>query len=161
MVDVRKVSREVTVTPTITVGNYTASTTLGNVKELDVSQRGGNTVTLDCIKFLDKARQSAEMQLFFFTEDPSSGVSGDKTEFNINDTTMEKCAGVVNIFSCDYAQSKSNSFSNIRNIGLDMLSASGNFWVVAKVLENAAYTAVNNLVFTYDFTFNYSGGGGE
>jgi hypothetical protein len=116
-------------------------------------------VTLDVIKLLDKNTQSGEMDIFFFNEDPTAGVSADKDTVDITDVVMETCAGVVTMFSTDYSATASNSFGNVRNIGLEMLSDTGNFWIVVVTRDTPNYGAGAVLEFKFDFTFNFSGTG--
>lgn len=111
-------------TPTLLGGlAYTANDQVGAVNTLEnaVADTKGS-VELESVVVVDKAKAKQALDIFFFDEAPTL-VSADNTEFELLDSEMLKCIGVVSIAAGDYADSKNSAIACKRDISLILQAA--------------------------------------
>lgn len=149
-IDGRRVS--VSATPTIDTNAYSANDQVGGLQTLASAVRTGiGTCILESITILDKAAQSAAIQVLFFNASPTIA-SSNNAAIDITDAEMVKFIGSVTIAATDYVTTASNSASTTKNIQLPLAPASGtSLFAVAKTTGTPTYGSASDLIFTYNF----------
>lgn len=151
--DVKGAAAIVSVTPTISTSAYTADDQIGGLQTISSAVRtSGGTATLHSITILDKAKQNADIDLYFFDQSVTVA-SSDNAALDISDSEMaSKCIGVVKIRGSDYSNLSANSVVTSRNVGLTLdATGSTSLYSIAKIGATATYGSTSDLVFKYHF----------
>lgn len=140
----------ISVTPTIDTNAYTANDQVGDLQTLTNALRTGATsCMLEAITILDKAAQSAALQIFFFNASPTIA-SSNNAAISITDAEMVKFIGSVTIPAANYVTTASNSAATLTNIQLPLIPTTGtSLFALAKTTGTPTYGAVSDLIFTY------------
>ena len=94
---------EVTVTPTITAGAYTAGDALGGLLTFaSVVQAGGGGGEIVKVTILDLSKQSAPIDLVLF--DRTFTATADNAPFGPTDADLANCLGFIPIANTDYSE---------------------------------------------------------
>lgn len=112
--ELRTGKEAITVTPTLDTNAYASGDRVGSIMEFEniLKVSPGKTVLVNAT-ILDKAKQSAALNLFLFNALPTVA-SADNAALDISDTEMEKCIGVISFLSSDYnTQNSGSSFAQL------------------------------------------------
>lgn len=93
--------RRITLTPTLDTNAYATGDQVSTLQTLSGLMPDHGAGEIKQIVMLDKAKQSAALDLFFF-DSSSVTLASDNSAFAISDADMLNCIGVVNILSTDY-----------------------------------------------------------
>lgn len=157
------ITRVVAVTPVITAGAYNAGDQLGSIMAIpDVIRQDTQSIVnkigdneLVSVTILDKAKQDAEMDVWFFNQLPTL-VSADHAAFNISDSELvAKCIGVVSL-GVTYSDSVSNSVTTSVTLNLPMQvpgtsATPTSVFAVAVNRGTPTYTSTSDLQFQFGF----------
>ena len=157
MAKVSGYSFAVEATPTLDTNAYAAGDHMGTLMTVDPSFSGikdGDAYVLQSITIVDKAKQDAAINVFFFDESPTL-TSSDNAALDISDAEMaDKCVGFVSIAAGDYADLNVNSVATVRNLGLNVkpidADASGPFYAILQS-QGAPTYAASDLVVKFHF----------
>lgn len=142
-----------TVTPVLSLTAYSAGDQMGVPMELkQLLDNPGDTIALQTISVLDKAKQKSAIDILFFDVLPVVA-SSDNAPLDISDAEMAaKYIGKVSILDTSFSDLANNSVGLINNIGLLIQgagnSASLNFsiWCVLQCRGTPTYTSTSDLV---------------
>ena len=148
-------SKQVQVTPTITAGAYSIGDVIGGIQTLTAAARVNATcTTLDTLIIRDKAMQDADIKLWFFDQNPTSGSYYDNDVLDIDDADLAFCLGCLRVLSSDYDDASDNSIATLRNQGLKLTPTGGadDLYVVAEIETADSYASTSDLTFLYEFS---------
>ena len=98
---------EVSVTPTVTVGAYTAGDALGGLLTFDgVVRTAGGSGEIVKVVILDNALQSAPIDLVLF--DRTFTANADNAPFAATDADLQNCLGFIGVENTDYSEFSNN-----------------------------------------------------
>ncbi len=108
----------------------------------------GGTVELESVTLIDKAKQNAALDLFFFDETPTL-VNADNGAFDMTDANMaDQCIGTLKIAATDYCDAANSSVATVKNAGLFLKAAPATKNLFMVVVSNGTPTYANgSLVF--------------
>lgn len=143
----------VEVTPTVSSGAaYTAADQVGGLMTLEGAGPGlGEGTILQGVVVVDKDKQKAALDLYFFDESPTVA-SADNEAANVTDAEMaDKCIGHVAIAAADYKDLSGNSTASVRNLGMRLKPTKGGstLYCVAVTGGTPTYTSTSALVFKF------------
>lgn len=150
------------VTPVISTSAYTAQDQVGGVQTLtnvirQDSNLGYGTAMLTNVKIVDKAKQSAALEIWFFQNSPTMAGS-DNAAFDLTDANLVLAGylGHVVIAATDYSTSTSNAVAIIKNqnIEIDVPSTSttpSSIYACMKTTGTPTYGSTSDLILTYTF----------
>jgi len=93
---------EVSVTPTVTVGAYTAGDALGGLLTFaSVVRTAGGSGEIVKVAIVDNALQSAPMDLVLFNQ--TFTPNADNAPFGVSDADLQNCLGFIGVENTDYA----------------------------------------------------------
>jgi len=142
----------VAVTPTVTVGAYSALDTIGGIQTIAGAARSAaKPTTLMSIIIKDLAMQSANFKIWFFNATPSTGTYTDNVALDIDDTDLGLCVGVVNCANGEWVNGLDNGVLFLGNIGLVMTPAATSLFAVVEIMDIETFAAVGDLTFIYGF----------
>lgn len=146
-------SRVDTVTPVLSLVPYSDGDQMGVPIELkQLLDNPGDTIAIQTISVLDKAKQKAAFDILFFDTLPVVS-SSDNAPLDISDAEMAaKYIGKASLAAASYSDLVNNSVGLINNLGLLLQgagnSASANFsvWCVFQCHGTPTYTSASDLV---------------
>lgn len=130
---------------------YAAGDTLTDALELPgAGADGGRITVLDTVVLNDKDDQKQALDLVFLNANQTLGTKNDACA--ISDANADKIVGMVHVATTDYVDLGGASVVCLKNIGLEMKTATGetSLWVAGVSQGTGTYTA-NGL--TGKFTF--------
>jgi hypothetical protein len=140
---------EVSITPTITAGAYTAGDALGGRLEfVGVVRTAGGGGTIEKVVIIDNAVQSAPIDLVLFNQ--TFTPTADNAAFDPSDADLQNCIGYVSVANTDYAEFNDNAVAS-KCSGLQMpfeyvLAAGGSSLFGQLVIRvGDTYAAVNDI----------------
>lgn len=146
------ISKIIEVTPVISTGAYSALDQIGGIQTLtDATEKFNYAVRLNAITIIDKDKESAGINFYFFDELPTVA-SVDNGALDITDAEMaDKCVGRFAVAAADYTNLNASSMATakVAGDGLLLTTKSSVLYVVAQTIATPTYTAVNDLVFKY------------
>ncbi len=148
-------SKQIQVTPTITAGAYSIGDVIGGIQTLTAAARVNATcTTLDTLTIRDKAMQDADIKLWFFDQNPTSGSYDDNDALDIDDADLAFCLGCLRMLSSDYDDASDNSIATLRNQGLKMTPTGGtnDLYAIAEIETADSYASTSDLTFVYEFS---------
>ncbi len=148
-------SKQIQVTPTITAGAYSIGDVIGGVQTLTAAARVNATcTTLDTLAIRDKAMQDADIKLWFFDQNPTSGSYDDNDALDIDDADLAFCLGCLRMLSSDYDDATDNSIATLRNQGLKLTPTGGasDLYAIAEIETADSYASTSDLTFVYEFS---------
>lgn len=140
-------------TPVIDTNIYADGDHLGSLMTLSGMSVGGSSHgVLEKVVILDKAGQSAQVDILLFDASPTIA-SSDNAALNIADAEMEKCIGYVAIAASDYVSTSANSVaSKVIDPGLACKpDADATIYALLKCRGTPTYGAVSDLVLQFTF----------
>lgn len=141
----------VTITPTVDTNIYASGDQIGVANELPnmCDSSGSDTLTIQDVIVLDKAKQKAAFDILFFNDSPTLA-SADNAALSITDAEMAaKFIGRVSVAAADYKDTASNSDMTRTNIGLLVKGAGAgrrSLWCVLQSQGTPTYTSASDLV---------------
>ena len=148
-------SKQIQVTPTITAGAYSIGDVIGGIQTLTAAARVNATcTTLDTLTIRDKAMQDADIKLWFFDQNPTSGSYDDNDALDIDDADLAFCLGCLRMLSSDYDDATDNSIATLRNQGLKLTPTGGasDLYAIAEIETADSYASTSDLTFVYEFS---------
>lgn len=134
----------ISVTPTITAGAYSAKDAVGGMMTFANAVSGsGKSGILNTVTIIDNDDEKAPLELWLFNADPS-GVA-DNAPMDFTDANMLKCVGIVPISSADYFSLADNGAACVRGIGLQFQCAATSLFGQLKCTGTPAYTATSDI----------------
>lgn len=98
---------EITQTPTITAGAYTAGDALGGLLNfIDAARTAGGRGEIVKVTIVDDAKQSAPIDLVLF--DQTFTATADNSPFDPSDADLQNCLGYVSVANTDYSEFNDN-----------------------------------------------------
>lgn len=137
-------------TPTISVSAYSSGDQVGGVNELaGVASDNGGTVLLEAIKLLDKTKQKAALDIFFFESAPTL-VSTDNGEFELIASEALKCFNIAHISAGDYAETKDFAIAAINcSVPIRAAVKTKSIFYVVVTRGTPTYGSTSDLVFKF------------
>lgn len=118
----RRITTNITVTPTISATPYTAGDCLGGKLSFSTSVAGEydqyGSCYVDAIKITDKGGSATQIDVIVFADDPSNTTFTDNATLDVSDDDLGKIAGGVSILNADYINMSTNSFAYLSKIGM-------------------------------------------
>ena len=138
-------TKTVSQTPTVTVGAYSALDAIGGLLTFaDIFNAQGGTGVLHTLIITDLAKQSAAMELWLF--DRTFTADTDNAVFDVEDTDLPNCIGVIPIATADWFASNDSSVACVRNIGLVATAMNGaTLYGQLKAVGTPTYASVSDL----------------
>lgn len=146
-----------TITPTIDTSAYADGDQLGNEMIIDPGIPDASAFDaffVQSISLIDKAKQNASIDLFFF--DQSVTPAADNAAASFSDTDLADCflGGVSFMATCHYGSLADNSAATMTNVGLQLkmrTGATGNskIYVYAVSRGSPTYSSTTDLVFKF------------
>jgi hypothetical protein len=140
---------EVSITPTITAGAYTAGDALGGLLTFaSVVRTAGGHGEIVKVTIQDNAKQSAPMDLVLFNQ--TFTATADNAPFDPTDADLANCIGYISVAATDYAEFNDNGVAT-KASGLQMpfeykLAAAGSSLFGQLVIRNGdTFAAVNDV----------------
>lgn len=150
---IRRNCKTIRVTPVISSGvAYAAGDQIGTLMEFVGAFDGSSgSCTIEDITVVDGSSQNAQMDLFFFGENPTNAVA-DNAAASISDADMKAmCLGSVNIPAANYAATALNTIATVRGVNLQVQQINKykakSVWVLAVSRGTPTYTSVSDLTF--------------
>lgn len=144
----RRQFKVISVNPAVVGGatQYTSGDVLGVVTTVAnaVLDNGGAAV-LKSITITDKGAQKKDVDVYFFSEAPTSSIGADNAAFALADADIEKCLGRVSIAAADYTQSSNAAEATKRGLELVLAAkaASKSIYVALVTRADPTYTAAD------------------
>jgi len=140
---------EVTVTPAITAGAYTAGDALGGLLTFaSVVRSAGGCGEIVKVTIIDNAKQSAPIDLVLF--DRTFTPTADNAAFDPSDADLQNCLGYISVAATDYSEFNDNGVAT-KASGLQMpfeyeLAAGGSSLFGQMVIRiGDTYAATNDI----------------
>ncbi|MHC4176259.1 MAG: hypothetical protein ACYSWU_02065 [Planctomycetota bacterium] len=140
---------EISITPTITAGAYTAGDALGGLLTFaSVVRTAGGSGEITKVVITDNAQQSAPIDLVLFNQ--TFTATADNAAFDPTDADLSNCIGYIPIAATDYAEFNDNGVA-AKTSGLQMpfpydLAAGGTSLFGQMVIRiGDTYAAVNDI----------------
>lgn len=133
---------------------YSANDIVGGVNTvINFTGPGDELSLLTSLVVIDKAKQKAQMDLYFFDSLPT--VSADNAAFDMDDANSLKHIGTVSIAAADYVDSASNSSASKNGISMKIPSgdAGQTIYCVAVTRGTPTYGSASDLVIRLGFFF--------
>lgn len=144
------------VTPTVSASvAYTAGDQVGGLQTLSaIAGRKDRGITLINVSVVDKAAQSAELTILFFSSQPTL-TSADNEAFSLADAEMAKCIGSVTLPAANYVSSAANSVGTLLAadccLALRPATTDGTLYAAVKTTGTPTYASTGDLIFNYHF----------
>jgi hypothetical protein len=147
------VSKIIEVTPVVSAASaYSALDQIGGIQTLsNAVEKWEHSVRLNAITVVDKDKESAAINFYFFDELPTVA-SVDNGALDITDAEMaDKCIGRAAIAAADYTVLSGSTLGTVKiaGDGLLLCTKTSTLYVVAQTVATPTYTAVDDLVFKY------------
>ena len=139
------------VTPAITAGGYSANDIVGGkITIANAARDPGGSGLLHSLTIIDKGKQAAALEFFFFSAD-LAGTYADNAAEDISAADALLNIGVISAASADYKAMANYSVVTVRNIGLPYKVASGatSLFLIVRCTGTPTYAAINNLQFRF------------
>jgi hypothetical protein len=134
-------------TPTLDTNAYATGDRMGSITAISLPY-AGQPVTILGLQVLDRAKQSAAMDLLFFKTLPTVA-SADNAAIDISDTEMDKCIGSIELVDTEYVALATASVSTFRNVGLSLMpDADSNTIYCVAISRGSPTYAAGSLTFT-------------
>jgi len=134
----------ITQTPTITAGAYSAKDAVGGLLTFANAVRvSGGSAVLNTVIIKDNDDEKAGLELWLFNADPT--VVADNAAMDFTDANMLKCVGIVPISTSDYYSLADNGAACVRGIGLQFQCAVTSLFGQLKCTGTPTYTATSDL----------------
>ena len=138
----------ISVTPTVDTSAYASGDHLGDLQELvNALDDTSGTGTIVSVSVVDRDSQSAEIDVLFFSAQPTIA-SSDNDALDISDDEMSsKFLGAVKIESSNYISLANCSAGGVKNAGL-LVSATGgsrSLWAQLRSGGSPTYGSPSNL----------------
>lgn len=152
------ISIECVVTPTISTSTYTALDQIGGLQLLmNAAASSGRVAVPLSLVIIDKARQSAEMTIYFYNV-TIAPTSTDNAALSITDAiNIASFIGHVQVATTDWALQAATGMATIHmpaiSMGLRSQTAGGHLYAIAQIAGTSAptYGSTSDLVFKYTF----------
>jgi len=140
--------RVAVVAPTITVtaGAYDANDNIGGTLTLTGAARvaGGGTA-LTRITVTDAANQKAQLELLFFSANPSASTFTNNAAPVIHADDIAKLVGRLTVYASDYATINAKGIACLANIGLAMVPTTADLYLAIMTPGTPTYAATSDL----------------
>lgn len=127
---------------------YASGDQIGVVMKLENAlQDTKGMAFLRSIIALDKSKQKAAFDVFFFNQAPVNAVA-DNSAADISDAEMAKCLGSVSVVAGDYADLANSSLATKSGLGLLLkgeTAMSKDLWILVVSRGTPTYTSVQDL----------------
>lgn len=148
----RRVTTNITVTPTISETVYSAGDCLGGKLSLPTSVAGEydqyGSCYVDAIKITDKGGHATQIDVIVFADDPSNTTFADNSALSVSDSDLNKIAGGVSILNADYINMSDNSFAYLSKIGMPVFVPSTEVFYLCLIERGTPTRAVGDLSVT-------------
>ncbi len=136
---------------TIPCGLGADITTTDSAKAQLGSQNNAAPLILNTLTVVEQSTQASGLDVFLFSTSPT--LPADNAAFDITDTQMKDCIGVVNIPSASYRTAVSNCVQTVGGLNIVIQPvASGTVYAAVAVRSATTYSLASGLVFKYGFT---------
>lgn len=131
---------------TVTAGAYHANDNIGGTLTLTGAARvaGGGT-TLTRLTVTDAANQKAQLELLFFSANPTASTFTNNAAPVIHANDIAKLVGRVTVYASDYATINSMGIACLANIGLAMVPTTAALYLAIVTPGTPTYAATSDL----------------
>lgn len=151
--------RQASATPTVSAASaYTAGDQVGGIMIFQSLLLSGKCGQILHASVLDKANQSAVLNLFLFSSLPAVA-STDNAALSITAAEMAKCCAVITFVAAGYISATTPSFTSEFNQGniyappfVTSDDSTGTIWGVMKTTGTPTYASTSDLVVTLGAT---------
>lgn len=143
-------TEEICVTPTIETGAYTAGDLVGGKQTISNAFRAeSGSGLLQTIQVHDIGAEGKNLEIVFFTSNPSGTTFTENSAFDPADTDLTKIVCPTTISS--HSSFNDNGTSTAQNIGCVIDAGSPTIYAAAIVREAVTYDSTSALTFCFGF----------
>lgn len=139
----------IVVTPTISTSAYTANDQIGGVMTFSNAGRiiNGSGIITDML-LIDEDAEDANIELWLFSQNPSSSDAGDNVAFAPSNTDLPFLMAVIEILNADYFDGNSKSVAQTElTKRFECTSDQNALFGIAVIREAKTYTSTSDLTF--------------
>lgn len=144
MAEVKKILSIVASPVVSTAGAYVTGDALAAVlKVKDADLVANNTAIVQSVVIIDQAKQSQDLDVVFFSANPSTTTFTARVAADIADADMTKIVGIINVF--DWYAFSDNSAGISETAALPITTTDGQFWIGLVARGTPTFTATTDI----------------